>query len=167
MTRITLPKGDASEAARVYGLHKEMGQAMASLSGAIYGSEHISMREREAIRMTVANINQCQICLGFRFPELAELGITEQFYADVKDFKNSLLFNEREKLAIEYTHRFLNDHLNIDDHFFDQLKAHFDESEIFAMTGIIGGLMINGRLLQVFEIDKSCSIDALSKDLNA
>jgi len=159
MARIRIPEGEGPEAARLFNLQPDIGMALAGVSGAIYQKTRLSMREREAVRMRVALINQCPICLGFRFPELVEQGVTEAFYDEVENWQASSEFSARERLAIEYTERFMQDHLNIGDDFFEQLHEHFSDEEIFDLSGTIAGLMANGRILQVLKIDQQCSIN--------
>ncbi len=164
MARIKLPPGNGDETIRALGLSESFAKAIAGYSGAIYGEIALSMREREAARMRVAQINQCPICLGYRFPELEAEGVTEAFYAAVENWRDSELFSAREKLIIEYTERYMTDHLNIDDDFFKQLHEHFDSKEIFELTSIISGLMANGRLLQVLKIDQQCTLSFDEQD---
>ena len=158
MARIPLPPGKDDEAVKALGLSPEFGKAIAGYSGAIYGNINLSMREREAVRMRVAQLNQCPICLGYRFPELEAQGVTEDFYQQVENWKNNDAFSPREQLAIEYAERFIGDHLNIDDDFFKRINEHFSSQEAFELTSIIAGLMANGRLLQVLKLDQQCSL---------
>lgn len=159
MARIKLPKGDLPERYRVFGLQPAFGKALASLSEAVYEKSILDKRVREAVRMRIAQINQCHICLDYRFPELQALGIDEAFYSAVSDWLNSGLFNEREKLAIEYAEKFLQDHLSLDDEFFARLQQHFSSEEIFDLSAVVAGLMANGRILQVLQVEQACSID--------
>jgi alkylhydroperoxidase family enzyme len=46
---------------RVWGLRPVMGKAVADLSGAVYEGSEIPARVREAIRMRIAQINDCPI----------------------------------------------------------------------------------------------------------
>lgn len=161
MARIPLPppsQPTEDEVARAFRLGPAFGKALGVYAAAIYGNIHLSMREREAVRMRIAQINQCQICLGFRFPELQAQGVTEDFYGKVTNWKSSEEFTGREKLAIEYAERFLTDHLNIDESFFVQLNAHFKPEEVFELTGIIAGLMANGRVMQVLQLNQPCAL---------
>lgn len=158
MARIEIPVGDDSESIRLLKLQPAMGNAMAVLADAIYSKSGLDIRVREAIRMRIAQINQCQICLNFRFPELEAAGINESFYSAVADWKKSNLLNDSEKLGIEYAERFIFDHLNIDDTFFDRLTDSFSSKEIYEMTTTIAGLLANGRLMQVLQIEQSCAI---------
>lgn len=159
MSRITLPAGDLPDTAKLFSLNAAMGKALAGLSVAIYSQTVIDLRVREAVRMRIAHINQCLLCVGFRFPqqsaEFAALHIDEAFYAAVPQWRTSGLFSEREQLAIEYAEKFAENHLSIDDSFMAKLHTHFTDEEIFTLTTIIAGLMANGRILQVLQVDQA------------
>ena len=78
MARIPLPEGDLPERYRVFGLQPAFGKAMAGVSDAIYEKSLLDKRVREAVRMRIALINECQLCLGYRFPELQAVGVDEK-----------------------------------------------------------------------------------------
>lgn len=163
MTRIAIPEGDLPERYRLFALQPAMGKALAGVSQAIYEKSIIGLRVREAVRMRIAQINQCQICLAYRFPEQAEqfaaLNINEHFYAAVAGWQHSTVFDEQEAIAIEYAERFAADHLSLNDAFFKRLHQHFSNAEIFDLTAVIGGLLANGRLMQVLQIEQqSCAL---------
>ena len=158
MARITLPEGDAPESHRLMSLQPEMGKAMADLSEAVYQKSGLNVRIREAIRMRVALLNQCQVCLRYRFPELIEAGVDEAFYAEIEQWRESTIFSSEEKLAIEYAERFIGDHLAVDDDFFDALKSVFSDVAIYEMTTTIAALLANGRILQVLQVEQACTI---------
>jgi len=158
MARIQLPEGSSAESHRVMAINKDMGKALAGLSNAIYEKSPLDKRVREAVRMRIALINQCTICLAYRFPELLALGIDEDFYNAVTHWRNSPVFSEKEKLAIEYSELFAQDHLKISDSFFAKLKQHFSNEDLFVLTGTIAGLIANGRMMQVLQVEQSCEV---------
>ena len=158
MARIEIPGGDLPERIRLLGLQPAMGNAMGVLAEAIYEKSGLNKRLREAIRMRIAQINQCQICLDFRFPELVEEGITEEFYGAVENWQDSNILSDKEKLVIDYAERFTTDHLKINDEFFNQLNKHFTATEVFEITSTIAGLMANGRVMQVLQVEQSCAL---------
>ncbi len=158
MARIELPQGTEAESIRLLMVQPDMGGAMAVLADAIYSKSNLDIRVREAIRMRIAQINQCQVCLNFRFPELVDAGIDETFYTQVESWQDSQSLKPKEKLGIQYAERFIADHLAIDDAFFDQLKTSFSNQEIYEMTVTIAGLLANGRVMQVLQVEQSCSL---------
>ncbi len=61
MARIDLPDGNDPEIYRVWGLRPTMGKAVADLSAAVYQGSELAAREREVVRMRIAQINDCPI----------------------------------------------------------------------------------------------------------
>jgi len=67
--------------------------------------------------------------------------VTEETIAKVADFRASDL-SEREKIALEYTERYIFDPAGMDDAFFTRLREHFTEEEIVELGFIL--IMYNG-----------------------
>jgi alkylhydroperoxidase family enzyme len=61
MARINIPDGDDPEIYRVWALRPELGQPVAELSDAVYSKSQLPPRVREAVRMRIAQINDCPI----------------------------------------------------------------------------------------------------------
>ena len=161
MARLALPEGDGQEIDRLFGLSR-MGPAALDLRAAVYTHHGLSVRMFEAVRMRIAEINGCPICLRYRLPEGREAGLTQAFYDEVGNWAASSLYDEREKLAIEYTEKFLLDHRSIDDAFFDRLKAHFSDPAIMNLTIVIARHMAFGRITMVMHAEETCSVDGSS-----
>ena len=156
MARITVPEGDGGELVQVWGLSPELGAAVGKLSAAVYGDRLVSARVREVARMRIAQINGCNVCLAWRFPEMAERGVTEELYAHVDDVARGD-YSEQERLAIEYAEKFALDHRSLDDAFFARMKAEFSDAEILEFTAMIGDWLAFGRLNVVLDIAEACA----------
>lgn len=157
MARLNLPEGDQPEIVRVWGLRPDMGEAVSGLSYAVYSKSQLPARVREAARMRIAHINDCSVCMGWRIPELAEQGVTEELYAHVLD-PDGGEYSDQEKLAIEYAERFALDHRSIDDAFFERLRALFTDPEILDLSICIGNWVAFGRLTMILDLDEACAV---------
>ncbi len=157
MSRLELPPGDQPEIVRVWGLRPEMGSAVQGLSYAVYSQSQLPARVREAARMRIAELNDCAVCRGWRIPELAEQGVTEELYAHVSD-PESGDYSAPERLAIEYAERFALDHRSIDDTFFARLREHFTDPEILDLTICVGNWLAFGRLTMILDLDEACAV---------
>jgi alkylhydroperoxidase family enzyme len=155
MARITVPEGDGGELVQVWSLSPELGGAVGNLSAAVYGERLVSPRVREVARMRIAQINGCNICQEWRFPEMADRGVTEELYAYVDDPANGD-YSEQERLAIEYADKFATDHRSLDDEFFARLRAAFTDAEIVELTAMIGNWLAFGRFQAVLDIAEAC-----------
>jgi alkylhydroperoxidase family enzyme len=156
MARITVPEGDGGELIQVWSLSPEIGKAVGDLSAAVYGDRLISPREREVARMRIAQINGCNVCLQWRFPEMADRGVTEELYEHVDD-PEAGDYSVRERLAIEYADKFALDHRSLDDAFFERLKAEYSDAEIVELTAMIGEWLAFGRFNAVLDIAEACA----------
>ncbi len=157
MARLELPAGDQPEIVRVWSLRPEMGAAVQGLSYAVYSKSELPARVREAARMRIAHINDCDVCRGWRIPELAAQGVDEELYAHV-DAPEQGEYSPQERLAIEFADRFALDHRSLDDAFFARLREHFTDPEILDLGICVGNWVGFGRLTMVLDLDEACAV---------
>lgn len=148
---------------QIWALRPEMGSAINRLVDAAYNKSILPVREREAARIRIAQLNDCPVCLSFRAASVKEQGVTEEFYLHVADHDTdhdtSARYSDRERLAITYAERFAVDHLSIDDAFFARLRENFTDAEILDLTICMAAFLGLGRLLRVLGIDETSLTD--------
>jgi alkylhydroperoxidase family enzyme len=147
MPRIDVPDGQDPLIQFWAGTGSRLTAPAASYSDAVYTQGLLSLREREAARISIARVNQCNICLNLR----ASDGLDESFY----DGENH---NEREALAAEFATRFATDHLAMDDELWDRLHAAFSDDELVDLGLSVASWLALGRVNQVFGVDGACRI---------
>jgi alkylhydroperoxidase family enzyme len=64
-------------------------------------------------------------------------GVAVEKVLEIPNYKTSPLFNEREKVALEYADRITITELDVNDQFFAQVQQHFSEDEIVELTATI------------------------------
>lgn len=84
---------------------------------------------------------------------MTQQGIGEDFYGHVAEYHEWDGYSAAERLAIEYAERFVLDHTNIDNAFFDRLRTSFTDAEILDLTFCIAAFLGLGRLLKVLALD--------------
>jgi alkylhydroperoxidase family enzyme len=110
-------------------------------------------RTHELVRMRVAEINGCVLCMTWRNDWADEASL-----AAVSQFATSDLFSDAEKTALEYAERFATDSKDIDDDMLARLGAHFSPGEITDLTLVLGKYLAMGRFMQVLDLDQACTI---------
>lgn len=143
----------------VWALRPEMGAMVATMVRTIYGSSILPAPEREAARMKIAAINECDACSTFRAPSVRAAGVDDDLYCHVGDYKSYEGYTERQRLAIEYAERFATGSDAVDDEFFDRLHSAFSDPEILDLTMCIAAYLGLGRALAVLGIDEPTTID--------
>lgn len=135
----------------------------AQLSSAVYEHATLPLREFEAARVRIAQINDCALCLGWRSArDVAGRAdeadtIDEEFYAHIGE-PGWEGFSVRESLAAEFAGLFALDHLAMDDAFWSRMRAAFSDAEIVELGVCVGMWLSQGRLNRVLDIDGPCRV---------
>src|SRR3954452_2239415 len=114
MSRIGLPAGDAPDVVRALSLRPEFAKAVGTYDAAVWNST-LDWRLHELVRMRIAQINGCTVCLSWRTPQAIEAGVTEELLDHVDRAATYHGFTPAEKVAIEYAERFCTDSKDIED----------------------------------------------------
>ena len=153
MPRIDVPEGSDPLLHLWAGTATALTGPAAAFSDAVYKKSSLPLREFEAARISIARVNDCNICLNLR----ADGGPDQAFYDAVLGEGEGL--SERESLAAEFARRFATDHLNMDDAFWERLHAAFSDDELVQLGLCVGSWLAFGRLNRVFDVDGACRID--------
>ncbi len=160
MARIPLDPDDHLEVISALSLRPTFASAVGGFDQAVWNST-LDWRLHELVRMRVATINECTVCLGWRTPMAVEAGVTDEDLAAVTDPADPR-FSPAESVAIEYAARFCTDSARIDDAFMARLNAEFDAGEVVELTLVIAKYLAMGRFMQVLGLDQACSLQMTS-----
>ncbi|MER7575556.1 carboxymuconolactone decarboxylase family protein [Streptomyces sp. NPDC126514] len=153
--RIDIPEG-AEPLAYVWGeLVPGIGPAASAFSLAVYEHTTLGLREFEAARLRVAQINGCLFCLDWR-TERAGQKVEEGFLDAVARWRTTDAFDDRTRLAAEYAERYALDHHGLDGEFWERMTAHYSQAEIVELSMSIGSWLAFGRLNHVLGLDSVC-----------
>jgi alkylhydroperoxidase family enzyme len=152
VARIPLPDGDGPEALRALALRPQLAEAVHAMELAVAKST-LDRRLHELVRMRIALINQCTVCMDWRNPTWLD---DEALLGSVADHATAPGFTDVERVALEYAERFATDSANIDDELLARLGEHLDAGEIVDLTLVIGKYVAMGRFMQVLGLDQSC-----------
>jgi len=139
----------------------KIGPAAARYSAAVYEHSTLSLREFEAARTRIAQINHCGFCLDWRTERDGER-VDEALYAQVADWRDADGLSERERLSAEYAERFAVDHLSLDDDedFWVRMRGAYTDNEVIELSMCIGSWIAFGRLNHVLGVDAACALPA-------
>ena len=153
MTRIDSP--DAGLGPHIdWMMHRvHMATGVGALSEAVYGNTQLSVREREAARWIVAQLNACRVCQATEAADGASHRADAAFYAAVIDWRAGDELTRRERLAAEFAERFVRDHQAMDDDLWARLRTEFADDEIADLVICCGTFLGLGRMLAVLGVD--------------
>lgn len=102
---------------------------------------------RHLVKLRASQINGCAYCVDMHVKEARKDGETEQRLHLVSAWRESPLFSERERAALEWTEALtLLPTSRADDVYYEPLKAHFSDVEIVQLTMLIGVINTWNRL---------------------
>ncbi|WP_406027569.1 carboxymuconolactone decarboxylase family protein [Nocardioides sp. NBC_00850] len=132
-----------------------IGPAAAGLSLAVYEHTTLGLREFEAARLRIAQINGCVFCLDWRTERDGEK-VEESFAEAVEQWRTTDAFDDRTRLAAEFAERYAIDHHGIDQDFWDRMSTHYTDAEIVELSMCLGSWLAFGRLNHVLGLDTAC-----------
>jgi alkylhydroperoxidase family enzyme len=133
----------------------KIGPAAAAFSTAVYAHTTLGLREFEAARLRIAQINGCLFCQDWR-TERDGVTVEDGFEDAVRDWATTDALDARAKLAAEYAQRYALDHHGLDDEFWARMFAHYTQAEAVELTMCLGAWLSFGRLNRVFGLDTAC-----------
>ena len=158
--QIDIPQG-ADPILHVWGdLVPGIGPAASAFSLAVYENTTLGLREFEAARLRIAQINGCLFCLDWRTERGGEK-VEEGFLDAVTEWRTTGAFDERTRLAAEYAERYALDHHGLDEDFWARFTAHYSQAEIVELSMCIGSWLAFGRLNHVLGLDTACTLPSV------
>lgn len=132
-----------------------IGVAAAAFSLSVYEHSTLGLREFEAARLRIAQINGCLFCQDWR-TERDGQKVEAEFADAVTNWRTTELFDERARLAAEYAERYATDHHGLDDEFWVRMFAEYSQAEVVELSMSIGSWLAFGRLNRVLGLDTVC-----------
>ena len=130
--------GAVLDAALLWGRAPKLFLAVALLYGMIdrRGSP-IPPALRSLITVRVSQLNGCKFCVDINSATLLKRGASEEKVGDLHRWRESTLFDDVERLALDYAERVTLASDTVTDDQFAKLRERFDEDEIIELTGLI------------------------------
>ena len=95
--------------------------------------------------LKAATLTQCEYCIDIG-SQIAHLGgISEEQLLALPHYRDSDLFDEDEKLVLDYDVGMSSTPVSVSDELFDELRARFDELQIVELTNIVALENMRGR----------------------
>ena len=154
---IDLPEG-VDPIMHVWGeMVPHIGVAASRFSQSVYAHTTLGLREFEAARLRIAQINGCVLCQDWR-TERDGQRVEETFPDAVAAWRTTTDLDERGRLAAEYAERFALDHHGLDEDFWGRMRGAYSDAEIVELSMCLGSWIAFGRLNRVLGLDTACRL---------
>ncbi len=92
---------------------------------------------RSLLTVRVSQINHCPFCVDLNSATLIKRGASPDKVQALDRWRDSELFDERERVALDYAEAVTYPDRGVDDALMARLKRHFDDDAIVELTGLI------------------------------
>jgi len=146
--------GEVLHSALVWGRSPKIFLALTHFYRAIdRKSSPVSPALRSLIIVRVSQMNGCEFCIDLNTSVLIERGVSLEKAEAIPQWKTSDLFDEREKLVLEYTEAVTMSTTKISEEMKAKMKAQFSEEEIVELTAIIAFQTMSTKFNNAFGIE--------------
>jgi alkylhydroperoxidase family enzyme len=153
MARIKLPLGEGLDVARALTLAPQFAEVVAVYEKAVARTT-LDRRLHELVRYRVAQLNDCQVCLRFRW----DSGVDENVHDQVANWRTSDEFSQVECAALSFTEQFCGDSAAIPDELIAELEKLLSPALVVELTLVVGKYVAMGRFMQVLGLDQACDL---------
>lgn len=117
----------------------------AKLEQATAKLHRVDTRLRLLAELKAATITQCEYCIDMGSQISRQLGLTDAELLALPTYRTSALFNDLDKLVLDYAVGMSRTPVEVPDELFAQLRKHFDEAQMVELTHVIALENMRGR----------------------
>jgi AhpD family alkylhydroperoxidase len=92
---------------------------------------------RSLLTVRVSQLNHCRFCIDISAATLLKHGVAEDKLWALEDWRGSGLFDERERVALEYAEAMTLSDPDVDDELMARLKRQFDDDAVVELSALI------------------------------
>jgi AhpD family alkylhydroperoxidase len=105
----------------------------------------VDKRIRALAELKAATMTNCEYCIDLGSQIARRWGLSDDELLALPSYKTSPLFNDAEKLVLDYAVAVSRTPVDVTDELFDALKQHFDDSQLMQITHYIALENMRGR----------------------
>ena len=158
--RIEIPDGPNAEGRRVFTLRPEMAGTVDEMIDTVYHREHPLAHGAGGCPHAGRAAQRLLGVLDGAAQSVIDVGVPEDDYGHVDEWRTWPGYTERQRMAIEYAERFTIDHQGMEDELFDRMHAHFTDAEILDLTLCLAIWLGLGRTLAVLGVEQRTGVVA-------
>jgi AhpD family alkylhydroperoxidase len=107
---------------------------------------------RSLITVRVSQINHCEFCVDINSATLVKRGVPENKIEALWEWRESPLFDQTERIALEYTEAVTHSELSVDNDLMARVKGHFDDDAVVELTGLIAFQNLSSKFNNALDV---------------
>jgi len=107
---------------------------------------------RSLLTVRVSQLNHCAFCVDLNSATLLKRGVSTEKITALSRWRDSNLFDERERAALDYAQAVTLSDRVVTDEQFAALRAHFDDDAIVELTGLIAFQNLSSKFNNALDV---------------
>jgi len=105
----------------------------------------VDQRLMDLAELKAATVTGCEYCIDLGSKVARRSGLSDEQLLALPSYRSSPLFSDLEKLVLDYASGMSRTPVDVPDELFNQLRRHFDDSQLVELTHIIALENMRGR----------------------
>ena len=137
----------------LWGRVPQLFASVALLYGALdRKSSPLSPVLRSLVTVRVSQINWCHFCVDINSATLAKRAGSLDKVENLEHWKESELFDDKEKVVLEYTEAVTYSDQQVSDELIERLKVYFDDDGLVELTGLIAFQNLSSKFNSALDV---------------
>jgi alkylhydroperoxidase family enzyme len=137
MTGREAAHGSGIEPVEIWAHQPRMMSGMGKFQGAVRKGNTVDERLKYLVELKGAQMIGCEFCLDLGSQICRNSGFSDEELLALPRYRESDLFIEREKLALDYTVAVMRTPVEVTDELFARMKEHFTDEQLVEITALL------------------------------
>jgi alkylhydroperoxidase family enzyme len=151
MTGREATHGSGIEPVEIWAHQPKMMSGMGKFQQAVRKGNSVDERLKYLVELKGAQMIGCEWCLDLGSQVCRNSGFSDEELLAVPRYRQSDLFTEREKVALDYTVAVMRTPVEVSDELFARMKEHFSDEQLVEITALLTVVNLD-RFNAAFEI---------------
>ena len=130
-------RGDGIEPVAIWAYQPKMMSGMGRFQGAVRKGKSVDERLKYLVELKGAQMVGCEFCVDLASQICRNSGFSDQELLAVPRYRETDLFTEREKVALDYTVAVMRTPVEVTDELFARTKEHFTNEQLVEITALL------------------------------
>ena len=129
--------GSGIEPIEIWAYQPKMMVGMGRFNQAVRKGKTVDERTRNLVELKGAQMIGCEFCLDLGSQICRNSGFSDDELLALPRYRQSDLFTEREKLALDYTVAVMRTPVEVTDELFTRMRSYFDDRQLVEITALL------------------------------
>jgi AhpD family alkylhydroperoxidase len=130
-------QGSGIEPVEIWAHEPKMMSGMGKFQQAVRKGKAVDERIKNLVELKGAQMIGCEFCVDLGSQICRNSGLSDEELLELARYRQSDLFGERDKVALDYAVAVMHTPVEVTDELFDHLKEHFTDQQIVEITALL------------------------------